>query len=402
MKIQLGKVNSMNQNNAYRIESIDLLRGLVMIIMALDHTRENFHALAYTGDPLNLQTTTPVLFLTRWITHFCAPVFVFLSGTSVFLQSLRKSKAALSSFLIKRGLWLILVELSIMTFAVTFDISYSIFILVVIWAIGLSMVLLGLAIWLPFKMILAIGLLIVFGHNSLDFWEARQGGSYSIWYSFIHRPGIYPLSEDHALGIFYPFLPWVGVMFLGYCFGKFYEGHITKTKNIIVYIGVGAMLLFMMLRWSNVYGDPLPWSPQKNALLGFFSFINTQKYPPSLLFICMTLGPALIFLGLAGNIRNRIQEIITVYGRVPFFYYILHFYLLHGISMILFLVRGHSWKEGVEGVPGFPFKFIIPGEGYSLGIVFFVWIAVVIALYPACKWFSEYKRTNKKWWLSYI
>lgn len=393
---------SVHPEKSYRIDAIDLLRGMVMIIMALDHTRDSFHAAAFTGDPLDVHTTTPLLFFTRWVTHFCAPVFVFLSGTSVYFQGLRKSKPALSAFIIKRGLWLIVADVLIMTFALSLDIHYSIFILEVIWAIGISMVLLGFALWLPFNLILATGIAIVAGHNALDFYEAGHTGPYAIWYSFLHVPGVYPLWTGHVLGIFYPFLPWTGVMLMGYCFGKVYQQHTEKRNKIAAYTGMALLVIFILLRSGNTYGDSIHWSPQKNALLTFFSFINTQKYPPSLLYLCVTLGPALIVLGLAGNVRNRLTKIIMVYGRVPFLYFVLHFYLLRVIMVLLFLSRGHTWKEGAAGAPSFLFKFIIPGEGYSLGIVYLIWISVVIALYPVCKWFSEYKKQHRNWWLSYL
>jgi hypothetical protein len=193
-------------------------------------------------------------------------------------------------------------------------------------------------------------------------------------------------------------------MMLGYCFGKLYRMDIliSKRKKIIAATGAGAILLFVLLRWSGSYGDPLPWSVQKNALLTFFSFINTQKYPPSLLYTCVTLGPALLFLACTEPVNNRLTNIIAVYGQVPFLYYVVHFYLLHGITAIVFLLRGHSWKQGVEGIPNLPFKFIMPGEGFSLGIVYLIWILIVAALYPLCKWFSEYKKKHRNWWLSYL
>ena len=312
-----------------RIDSIDLLRGLVMIIMALDHTRDYFHSQAFIDDPLNLNTTTTLLFFTRWITHFCAPVFVFLSGTSIYLQRLRKDKKDLSLFLIKRGFWLIFIELFVFGLILTFNVSYSTFVLQVIWAIGISMILLGVAIWLPFPVILIIGLIIVFGHNVLDYAEAAHKGKFDLWWSLLHRPNPnYPLWDNHNLMIFYPFLPWTGLMILGYCFGKLFtdESIIKQRKKIITGIGLGLIIVFIILRFTNVYGDPNNWSTQKTTLHTFFSFISTHKYPPSLLFICMTIGPALLFLAWSGNVRNRLSKIITVYGRVPFLYYILHFF----------------------------------------------------------------------------
>lgn len=205
---------------SYRIDSIDLLRGLVMIIMALDHARDLLHFGAITEDPTNLQTTTPWLFFTRWMTHFCAPVFVFLSGTSIYLQSLRKSKHELSIFLLKRGLWLIVAEVALVSLGISFDPTWSFLFLQVIWAIGISMVILAGAIWLPFPILLAIGLLIVLGHNSLDAWEAAQKAGVPVWYSLLHQPAFLPLSPSRFLGILYPFLPWTGVMICGYCLGR--------------------------------------------------------------------------------------------------------------------------------------------------------------------------------------
>jgi len=387
-----------------RIASIDLLRGIVMIIMALDHTRDLFHSEAFTGDPLNPATTTPILYFTRWITHFCAPTFVFLSGVSAWLQSRRKTKNELSRFLITRGLWLVLIEITVMTLGVLGDIHFSTIILSTIWSIGISMVILGLLIWLPFRVLLITGLIIVLGHNILDFAEADRNGVVSAWWSLLHRPAFIQLNSNYTLGILYPFLPWTGLMILGYCCGKLFSDIETERRNkILLWMGIGALVLFVVLRSIDIYGDPLQWSMQQNGLATFFSFMNVQKYPPSLLFMCATIGCALIFLALVKNTNGRLAKVISVYGRVPFFYYILHFYILHIISIILYLSRGHSIAEGMEGIPGLPFKFIIPGEGYNLGIVYGVWLAVVIALYPLCKWYDKYKTNHKeKRWLSYL
>jgi uncharacterized membrane protein len=387
----------------YRIDSIDLLRGLIMIIMALDHTRDFFHGPAWLEDPLNMATTTPILFFTRWITHFCAPVFVFLAGTSAYFQSLRKSKKELSSFLIKRGLWLILIEVTVVGFAFTFDPSFEIFALQTIWSIGMSMVILGLMVWLPFRVVALTGLVIVFGHNFLDFYESAHPEAQGLVYDLLHRPGIFHLWGKHNLLILYPFLPWAGLMMTGYGFGKLfcnYEGN--RRKKILAWTGLAVILFFIALRWTNLYGDPDHWAQQKNAGFTFLSFINTHKYPPSLLYMCMTIGPALLFLAFVGNAKSKLARIITVYGRVPFFYYVLHFYLIHFLAMVFFLARGHSMTEGLQNRGLLVPKFINPGEGVSLGMVYLIWIAVVVALYPACKWFSDYKMRHKSSWLSYL
>jgi uncharacterized membrane protein len=386
----------------YRLTSIDFLRGLVMIIMALDHTRDFFHLTAWTDDPLNMATTTPALFLTRWITHFCAPVFVFLAGTSAFLQSARKSKKELSKFLVTRGLWLVLTEIIIINFAFSFDPAFNIIGLQTIWAIGISMILLGLAIWLPYAVILALGLLIVFGHNSLDFYEKGKADGYSVFYMFLHRPGPVPITQNFTLFIMYPFLSWTGLMLLGYCFGKFFrQGSEESRMKTLTILGGCIVLFFIALRATNLYGDPDPWSAQRNGTYTLLSFLNTHKYPPSLLYMCMTIGPAILFLAWMGNVKSRFTDIITVYGRVPFFFYVLHFFWIHILETIAYLSRGHSLKQGIYHDGILP-NFTVPGEGYSLWVVYGMWLFVVISLYPLCKWFSEYKKSNKHWWLSYL
>ena len=266
------------------------------------------------------------------------------------------------------------------------------------------MIILGLVIWLPFRVILAIGLLIVLGHNMLDFAEADRNGNVPLWWSFLHRPAFITLWDGHSLGIFYPFLSWAGLMMLGYCCGKIFTAVDPPKRNkILLWTGIGLLLLFVALRFSNFYGDPADWSKQTTPLKTFYSFMNVQKYPPSLLFMCATIGGAFIFLGLTKNTSNRLSKIISVYGRVPFFYYILHFYLLNLIHIIFFLAKGHSFSEGMKGLPGLPFKFSVPGEGNDLWVVYVIWLAVVIALYPICKWYDQYKTSHKeKRWLSYL
>jgi uncharacterized membrane protein len=388
--------------NQKRITSVDLLRGAVMIIMALDHTRDFFHFDAQTGNPLNLETTTPVLFFTRWITHFCAPLFVFLSGTSAFLQSAHKSKKELSIFLITRGFWLILAEVTIVNLLLTFDINFSFIALEVIWAIGISMVILGLMIWLPFEIILAVGLLIVLGHNALDFYEKEQTTPFSVAYNLIHRQGFHSLSENHQLLILYPFLPWAGLMMLGYCLGKVLRNNdAAYRKRFLVIAGSSTIALFIILRFINVYGDPAPWSPRPNGFYTFLSFINSTKYPPSLFFMCMTIGPALLLMAWWDNIQNGLTKFVSVYGRVPFFYFLAHLFVLHLFSAITYFMRGHSFEEGVN--PAAFIKFIQPVEGFQLRYVYLVWLAVVILLYPVCKWYDKYKMKHKeKKWLSYL
>lgn len=390
-----------------RIESIDVLRGLVMIIMALDHVRDGVHVGAFLDDPLNLATTTPALYFTRWITHFCAPVFIFLSGTSIYLQSLRKTKKELSIFILKRGIWLIVAEFTIIAFAWTFNPFFNFIPLQVIWAIGISMVILSFVIRLPFKVILTLGLLIVVAHNLLDVPESAEGFKAGFWWDLFHHGhfSMYSYAPNHFAVIVYPFLPWTGLMMLGYCFGKFFSPAYTRDerRKIFIRLGIGLLAFFAILRYANVYGDPHPWTVQKNGLYTFMSFINVHKYPGSLLYMCLTIGLPMLFLACIERVKNSFTSIMVVYGRTAFFYYIAHLYLIHIIYKILFFARGHSMKDAISSMQNLPFLFVIPGEGYGLWIVYLVWIAVVALLYPLCKWYDKYKTLHKeKWWLSYL
>ena len=390
-----------------RIESIDVLRGIVMVIMALDHTRDYFHIAANTDDPLNLATTTPALFFTRWITHFCAPIFVFLSGTSIYLQSLRKTKKTLSIFLIKRGLWLIIAEWFIISLGWTFNPLYNVIPFQVIWAIGISMLILGFAIRLPFKIIFAIGLLIVAGHNLLDIPESAPGFKTNFWWDMLHHGQFapYAFAPNHYALIVYPFLAWTGLMLLGYCFGVFFtqKFSVDQRRKIFIRLGLGLIFFFAALRLINIYGDPVAWTTQVDSLYTFLSFIKVNKYPPSLVYMCITIGPALLMLAFLEKIKNSFTDKMLVFGRTAFFYYIIHLYLIHSISAVCFFARGHSLQDAINAMQNLPFMFQIPGEGYSLWIVYFVWICVIILLYPLCRWYDKYKTNHKeKWWLSYL
>jgi len=391
---------SLAQNK--RVKSIDLLRGLVMIIMALDHTRDFFHHSAFTENPLDPATTTPALYFTRWITHFCAPTFVFLSGASAWFQSLKKTKKELSLFLIKRGAWLILLEITVINLVFSFDFHFNEVALQVIWAIGISMIILGLLTWLPFPVTLIVGFLIVAGHNSLDFYEAKNANNLSLFYHLLHRVNLFDLGNFRLL-VFYPFLSWTGLMLLGYCFGKLLHSTAgPRQKEILLWMGAGIILVFIGLRLLDVYGDPDVLTSTDKPLDSVYSFLETNKYPPSLLYMCMTIGPSLLFLGFFQNASGTVARIISVYGRVPFFYYVLHFFLIHFLSMIYFLARGHSFQDGLNSDVMLP-NFIKPGEGTSLLVVYLLWVIIVAVLYPLCKWYDQYKQSHKeKWWLSYL
>lgn len=398
---------SITKNN--RITSIDIVRGIAMVIMALDHVRDFIHIQANVDDPLNLNTTTPILFFTRWITHFCAPIFVFLSGTSIYIQSLRKTKKELSSFLIKRGLWLVIVEVTLITFAWTFNPFFNVFALQVIWAIGMSMIVLGIFIGFGFsyQLILAIGLLIFFGHNLLDIPESAVGFTAGFWWDLLHHSNFafYPIVPNHFVVIAYAFPIWAGVMMLGYSAGKFFTNSYTQQQRFAIFskIGIGLFFLFVVLRFLNVYGDPVKWTVQPSSLYTFLSFINVFKYPPSLMYLCVTIGTAFISLALLEKVKNKITDVLTIFGRTAFFYYILHFYIIHITATILFFISGKSIDYAIKAAQDLPFLFVIKGEGYSLSVVYILWIGLIVLLYPLCKKYDSYKTTHKeKWWLSYL
>lgn len=392
-----------------RIESIDILRGIAMVIMALDHARDYFHVGANLDDPLNPATTTPLLYFTRWITHFCAPIFIFLSGTSIYLQGLRKTKKELGIFLLKRGAWLIIAEWTIVAFGWTFNPHMNVVPLQVIWAIGISMVLLGLLILsrIPYKIILVLGLVIVAGHNLVDIPEATPGFKAGFWWDLLHHGvfALYSYAPNHFAMMVYPFPAWTGLMMLGYCAGVFFtaEYPLEQRKKILSRLGIGLILFFVVFRYFNLYGDPVPWTHQQTGLASFYSFMKVNKYPPSLLYLCITIGPPLLFLAIIEKTKNRFTGIMVVYGRTAFFYYILHIYLIHLLAAICFFARGHSFADAATVGKKFPFLFVAPGEGYDLPVVWLVWVTVVIALYPLCKWYDNYKTKHKeKWWLSYL
>lgn len=397
------------QKQTKRIESIDILRGMVMLLMALDHVRDYFHIGANTGDPLNLETTFPFLFFTRWITHFCAPIFVLLSGTSIFLQSQRKTPNELGLFVLKRGCWLVVAEWTIVAFGWTFNPAFVFIPFQVIWAIGISMVVLGLLLLLrvSYPILLGLGTVIVFGHNVLDGIEQAPGFQTNIWWDLMHhaRFAKYTISENHFALLVYPFVPWAGLMMLGYCLGIFFTPaySVAQRSRILLQMGIGLFLFFVGLRYSNVYGDPSNWSAQKDNLYTLFSFVSVQKYPPSLLYSSLTISVALLLLVWLERIQNVFSRVMTVFGRTAFFYYIVHIYFIHILATIAFFVRGHSLDDATKTGSQFPFLFVAPGEGFYLGGVYAVWIVVIVALYPACKWYDRYKQNHKeKWWLSYV
>jgi uncharacterized membrane protein len=387
-----------------RITSIDLLRGLIMIIMALDHVRDYFHKDAFLYDPLDLIQTSVVLFFTRWVTHFCAPIFVLLAGTSAFLSGQRKTKKQLAAFLVKRGIWLIILEETFINFSWFFNTQFSFFIFGVIWVLGLSMICLAALIFLPWKWILGIGLLMVFGHNLLDTVHFDSHNLAGFLWGAIHERKVFAIGGA-KIGEGYQFIPWAGVMAIGYCLGKIFSNDFgaSRRKKILLQLGIGSWILFIILRSINKYGNLYPWTTQISDVRTFLSFLDITKYPPSLDYLLVTEGFAFIFMALTENISNRFTKIIAVYGRVPMFYYIIHIWLIHFFALILVVLQGHPWTDmtaftsWVDGMPN------LKGYGLPLGGVYIVWITLVVLLYPLCKKYDGYKSSHRdKWWLSYL
>ena len=381
-----------------RIESIDLLKGLVMVIMALDHVRDYVHYSAFFFDPNDPTQSTLPIFFTRWITNFCAPTFCFLAGLSAFMVGKRKSKSELSRFLFTRGLWLIFIEFTVVNFAWYFDFQFRNPGLLVIWSLGISMIVLAGLVHLPRTAILAFSIVLIFGHNLLD--TIHFQGNY-LW-AILHEMTVFKFSDSFRLYVDYPIIPWIAVMSLGYCFGSLYSSSIDHRKRLLNIIGFSAIALFFILRGINNYGNPSQWVPYDNFSQTIISFLSPSKYPPSLMYLLMTLGPAFIFLANVENLKGRVVNFFITFGRVPFFFYILHLYLIHLIAMLLAELSGFGWhimilSDWVVSVPE------LKGYGFGLWVVYAVWVVVILLLYPVCKKFDAYKQAHKaKWWLSYL
>lgn len=393
----------MNQiSNAHkRIASLDLVKGLAMIIMALDHVRDYVHGSAFLFDPADPEQTTLAIFFTRWVTHFCAPAFSLLAGMSAYMVGRRKSKNDLSSFLLKRGIWLIFIELTLVNFGWLFDFGHGTILLQVIWSLGISMIVLAGLVHLERRILLVLSLVLIFGHNLLD----DFGSDDSIGWALLHQLNIFMLSDNLMFVVGYPILPWIAVMSLGYVLGSYYEGIVdagtrTRTFNLM---GAMAIALFLTLRWSNVYGDPVDFQRFGTISKNLVSFLNPTKYPPSLSFLLMTLGGTFLLLANSEKWKGKAVDFISTFGRVPFFYYIIHIYLIHLIAFGLATLTGFSWQKNMVLVTWGIGENPIPGYGFPLWVVYVVWVSVILLLYPICRKFDQYKQDNKdKWWLSYF
>jgi uncharacterized membrane protein len=391
---------------ARRLDSVDLLRGFVMIVMALDHARDFMMAPAYP--PENLAHTTPLLFFTRWITHFCAPTFVFLAGTGAFLSGRRgRPIGQLQRLLLTRGLWLVVLELTVVRFAWAFNFDYSFWVLQVIWVIGVSMIVLAALVRLPTAAIAAFGVGMIALHNLFD--GIHVSGATAVGQSpgaalaattlagASARDWIVALLHEPKLPVLYPLVPWIGVMAAGYAFGPLLLRTERERRRALVRLGLGLTVAFVVLRLLNVYGDPSPWAHQRSAVFTVLSFLNTTKYPPSLLYLLMTLGPVIALLPLLERARGAIARIVTVYGRVPFLYYVAHLVLIHLASLAIGVAHGYPVRTFLVVWPFYPHEV-----GQSLGVAYLVWIGAVVALYPLCRWFAAVKASRRDWWLSYL
>lgn len=380
---------------AERIRSLDALRGAVMIIMALDHVRDFFHRGAMSFSATDLSRTTPAIFWTRWITHFCMPVFMFTAGMSAFLWLRRNdnNKGALARFLLTRGMWFVFLEITVMQFSYDFDVSRrNTVLLLVLWIFGLCMIIMSGLIWLRLSALAVLSVAVIVFHNCLD------PISMPVWL-FLHRVGVFQVAGISVL-VTYPIIPWVAVVAAGFCFGRVLLLDPRQRRKVMFRLGVGLTVAFVALRVWNGYGDPAP------RVAGVLSFFNCTKYPASLDFLLMTLGPALIVFSLLDRLRFGASNPLVVFGRVPFFYFVLHMFLIHAVLVVFCLLRygGAAFGFIFHPVPSFggPAALFPHDFGFRLRTVYLVWIAVVAMLYRVCLWFSRYKATHTQWWLKYL
>ena len=374
-----------------------------MIIMALDHVRDYFFFGSFTSNPSDLATTTPLLFYTRIITHYCAPVFILLTGTSAYLYGAKKNKRDLSKFLFTRGIWLIFLELVVNNFVWYFDPSYSLIVLQVIWAIGFGMLFLSGIIYLSNKIICLIGLAIICLHNLFDvFVFEGQSLDAIVWY-FLHQQAIIEISDQTSLIFGYPIIPWIGLMAIGYILGSLYTDYQAKErKALLTKYGLYSIGAFLILRLTNFYGEPNPFIIQDSITYSLMSFFNTTKYPPSLLYILMTIGPSLLLLSVIEKYKNKVTDFFVVFGRVPLFYYFIHILIIHMLAIILLVVTNKDYSIMLNMTPFLQNQDQFIEYGYPLWVVYVVWFTVIVILYPICYKYMKYKSNSKKWWLSYL
>lgn len=390
-----------------RIQSVDALRGAIMMLMAIDHIRDYLARSAMEFLPTDLTRTTPAIFFTRWITHFCAPVFMLTAGLGAFFWMTRgrRWRPELSWFLVTRGLWLILLEVTVLRVIMFWQFSYrrEIVILFILWAIGCSMIALAALIYLPVRVLAALSIAIIALHNLLDPVPASRFGHFAWLWNILHEQGLFTAAGINFV-VAYPVLPWIAVVALGYCLGQVFSWEPDRRRRFLMMVGLGLCALFVLVRAINIYGNPSRWSHQSSALFTVLSFLNTTKYPPSLDFLLMTLGPALMALSWLERFRFAPTNPLVVFGRVPFLYYVAHLAFVHLIAIGMNFLR-YGWKPFLLLPPpsmGSPRGLFPANYGYPLLAVYAVWIAVLLALYPLCLWFSRLKQRRHDWWLSYL
>ena len=393
-------------SRAGRIESIDLLRGAVMILMALDHVRDFFHFDSLIFSPTDLARTTPALFGTRLITHLCAPTFIFLAGASAWFIARRRTVSGASVFLVTRGLWLVLLQMTLIRFAWNFDPLFRYNSSNIISTIGFSMVALGALIHLPPRALLAVALALVLGHNALDRVSFSDGSAMDVAWSFLHVRKLYMLDATHSFLFLYPLVPWVGVMALGYLLGRLYDEDwsVERRRPVLAMLGAGSLAAFVLLRWVNIYGDPSPWAHQATPSLTAMSFLSLEKYPPSLDYLALTLGVALLVLAaVEGRSLERLRPVAT-FGKVALFYYVLHLFVIHLAASVAVARAGFPLRTMVfPGSQTTPSPLLKGKFGFTLAETWAIWACIVFLLYPFCAAWNSFKARHKAaWWVSYV
>lgn len=380
-----------------RIPSIDIVRGIAMVLMALDHVRDLFHAPSLTVQPTDLENGSPWIFLTRFVTHFCAPAFVFLAGTSAFL-SLEKSgnAAAQRNFLFKRGLWLLFLEFTVVGFGIWFDIGFHTLLFQVIAAIGFGFILLGCCLSLPSRSIGIIGIVLLLIQTVLPLLPVADGPAKTA-VSFLFFSNFIPLDGGRAIIYAYPILSWTAVLFIG--FGAAREFRLENRQRFFLKTACLLLFAFAVLRAVNI-GDIAPWTVQKTNVLTALSFLNVTKYPPTLAFCCLTLGGMFLILWLAEKAKDRLAFFAT-YGNVPLFYYLIHWYVIHVTLLVLLFCQGFGFGEMEFATARFG-RPSGAASGLPLTGVYAVWIAVALSLYVPCRWYMRYKSSHRHWWLRYL
>jgi uncharacterized membrane protein len=378
---------------ASRVTSLDVMRGLVMVLMAIDHVR------VYSGLPAG--GPTPGMFFTRWVTHFCAPAFVFFAGTSAFLSGRTRSRSDLSRYLLIRGGWLVLLELTVIRVAWTFNLDYAHYILAgVIWMLGVCMMLLAALVWLPVAAVATFGLAMLAGHNVVDLLQPAQA---SPILQFLYVGGVFRIGPDGPfVAVLYSIVPWIGVMAAGYAFGAIMLRRVDERRRLCLTIGLAAIALFVVLRGLDVYGDPRHWRAGPAAVPVLFRFVNTTKYPASLLFLLMTLGPAIALLPLAERARGAAGRVLGVFGRVPLFYYLLHIPVIHAAAVVVSLAREgrvNPWLFGNHPMMPPP---VPDGYAWPLPLLYLVFAAVMAILYVPCRWFAGVKAERRSGLVRYL